>query len=605
MAGQDRKRGAIKDVRRHNLNVLNADRQRPTLAPSLTAVERDRGLRFILQTAQASTPEWLAEAIWRRHGLVAEVEPQFDRVDPAADANGMDRFFLAVLPGLAQRDVADDVFDLGYALADTPDADLVAVEPDVPHAVFHGTPEVTIAGNLNPCQVDDQAPPDRAWHLRTMRVPDAWALTPPGDGRRFGQGSVIGHIDTGWAAHDDFTLANVRLDLGRDFVDDDTDPHDPLESGSFLGGPASPGHGTATSSVIVARGDGGELLPNPAQSEMWGVAPRATLIPIRAIRFVFFLFDSDVARAIRFAADSGCHVISMSLGGVPTTSLEAAVNYAVAKNVIVCAAAGNCLPSVSVAPAVYPNCLAVAGSNVDDRPWLFSSHGAKVGVTAPAENVWASRRAPGDASTAHRHPSQGTSFAVAGVAGLAALWLAFHGRDRLLARYQGGPFLHHVFQHAVRRTSRPSPLLPVGDYGSGIVDAHALLSAPLPDAAAVTGPMTVAGLTALTPPEVVAAMYGDVDPTLVRSELAAVLGGGTGIAATTRAAEGRAETWGPELIHILAQDPAAYRQFGARLASRSPADGPAVAAAAAAPDDGLAHELGRQSSRRLRAALGV
>ncbi len=433
MADRDRGRGRFKDARRHNLSVLNAERRRPTLAPSLTAVERDRGLRFILQTASASTPERLAEAIWRRHGLVADVEPQFAAVDAEADANDMDRFFLATLSGLAQRDIADNVFDLGHALADTPDADLLSVEPDLPHAVFHGTPEITIAGNLNPCTVNAVAPPDRAWHLRTMRVPRAWALTPTGDGRRLGQGSVVGHIDTGWAQHDDFTPASVRLDLGRDFIDDDPDPQDPLEPGSFLGGPSSPGHGTATSSVIVGRGDGSGALPDPAQLEMWGVAPGATLVPIRAIRFVFFLFDSDVARAIQFAADGGCHVISMSLGGVPTTTLEAAVNYAVAKNVIVCAAAGNCLPSVAVGPAIYPNCLAIAGCNIEDRPWQFSSRGAKVAVTAPAENVWASRRTPGDGSTGNRNAGQGTSFAVAGVSGVAALWLSFHGRDRLLA----------------------------------------------------------------------------------------------------------------------------------------------------------------------------
>jgi subtilisin family serine protease len=607
MAVRDREKDEIKDARRHNLRVLNPHRKRPTLAPSLTAVERDRGLRFILQTAEAATPARLEAAIWSRHGLLIEVQRLFPDVDAAADVNGMDRFFLATLPGLAQRDISDDVFDVGYTLAATPDAHLLSVEPDLPHAVFHGTPEITIAGDLNPCNVNVLEPSDRAWHLRTIRVPQAWALTPPHGGSQIGRGSIVGHIDTGWAEHDDFTPANVRLDLGQDFIDDDADPHDPLEPGSFLGGPTSPGHGTATSSVIVGRGDGSEVLPDQAQLELWGVVPGATLIPIRAIRFIFFLFDGDVARAIQFAADQGCHVISMSLGGVPTTALEAAVNYAVAKNVIVCAAAGNCLPSVVVGPAIYPNCIAVAGCNIDRGPWPFSSRGAKVAVTAPAENVWASHRSPGDSSTSARTAGQGTSFAVAGVAGVAALWLAFHGRGRLLEKYEGHTFLHHVFRHLLEATSQASDLLPAGQFGSGIVDAHRLLSEPLPDPIMVDGPASVADLTVLSQTDVIAAMYGDTHPSTVQSLLADLLVGDAQIAADpVHGIEDRQNVWGPELIHILAQDRATYLRFGANLAARRGAGAtPAAVAADDGMDDQTINDLGRFASGKLRAALSA
>ena len=88
MAVRYRKRDQIKDARRHNLKVLNPHRKRPTLAPSLTAVERDRGLRFILQTAEPSTPDRLAVAIQIQHGLAVDVQPLFGAVDSAADANG-------------------------------------------------------------------------------------------------------------------------------------------------------------------------------------------------------------------------------------------------------------------------------------------------------------------------------------------------------------------------------------------------------------------------------------------------------------------------------------------------------------------------------------
>jgi hypothetical protein len=587
--------------RRQNLKVLNPHRPRPALAPSLAATERQHGLRFIVQTGERSSSGHLEAMIWQRHGLAATVQPLFADLDPAADANGMDRFSLVTLPGLARRDIAGNVFDIAHALAnDTPDAAFVSVEPDIPHSVYQGWPDVAIAGDVNPCSVATAAPVDRAWHLRAMRVPAAWARTPAG--RRFGQGSVIGHIDTGWADHDDFFPANVDLERGWDFVGDDPIPRDPLERGSFLGGPASPGHGTATSSVIVGRGDGGATLPDPAAREMWGVAPRATLVPIRAIRFVFFLLDGDVARAIRFAADQGCHVISMSLGGVPTPALEAAVNYAVARNVIVCAAAGNCLPSVVVGPAIYPNCIAVAGCGSGDAPWPFSSHGAAVAVTAPAENVWTARRRPGDPSTGVRTAGQGTSFAVAGVAGIAALWLAHHGREALLSRYRGQAFLHHVFRRLLQETARPSGLLPAGDYGSGIADADALLAAPLPSATEVAGPASVADLTILTQAEVIAAMYGAADRTAVQSQLARLLGPTAALAAGTATPDPRTALWGAELIHLLAQDPAVYQQFGAALATTAGGISP-VAVASGANGDGIAAAIGRIASRSLGAAL--
>jgi hypothetical protein len=280
------------------------------------------------------------------------------------------------------------------------------------------------------------------------------------------------------------------------------------------------------------------------------------------------------------------------------------VNYAVAKNVIVCAAAGNCLPTVSVGPAIYPNCIAVAGCNVDDGPWSFSSRGAKVAVTAPAENVWAARRTPGNAATAHRSASQGTSFAVAGVAGIAALWLAFHGRERLLQRYAGNAFLHHVFAQLLRETARASNLLPAGEFGSGIANAHALLTAALPDPGTVVGPATVPELTVLPQTEVVAAMFGDADPNAVRAEMTMLLGGDAAVAADGMAEiDTRANVWAPELIHILAEDQAAYRQFAANLRAIEGLDVTPEAADATGLDREISGDVGRLASRGLRAVL--
>jgi hypothetical protein len=64
-------------------------------------------------------------------------------------------------------------------------------------------------------------------------------------------------------------------------------------------------------------------------------------------------------------------------------------------------------------------------------------------------------------------------------AGVAALWLARHGRDALITRY-GKPNLQAVFTDVLRHSSRRPAGWDTGEYGSGIVDAGALLAAPLP-----------------------------------------------------------------------------------------------------------------------------
>jgi subtilisin family serine protease len=78
--------------------------------------------------------------------------------------------------------------------------------------------------------------------------------------------------------------------------------------------------------------------------------------------------------------------------------------------------------------------------------------------------------------------SAGTSFSVALTAGVAALWLAHHGRENLIAKY-GKSALQAVFIDVVRRTARRPTGWDGSRYGSGIVDADALLNRDLPAAA--------------------------------------------------------------------------------------------------------------------------
>ena len=161
--------------------------------------------------------------------------------------------------------------------------------------------------------------------------------------------------------------------------------------------------------------------------------------------------------------------------------------YAVDRGVIVCAAAGNIFGANDVLhavvwPAAYSEVLAVAASNANGATWSGSSRGPQVDITAPGESVWHAIAKKGQ-PLREVDRGNGTSFAVAATAGVAALWLAYHGRDHLIATY-GKARLASVFRQIVVTQGFVRPAGWKTDlFGAGIIDALKVLSAPLPPAA--------------------------------------------------------------------------------------------------------------------------
>ena len=304
------------------------------------------------------------------------------------------------------------------------------------------------------------------WALRAIGALAAQQRPPQPGGAPNGRGFRIGHIDTGYSDHPE--LAGM-LDPGRgfDFVDDDNDARDPLYDIPWW--PLdTPGHGTATGSVIASR----------ASAEILGVAPEADLVPIRAVTSVVQVFDGDVARSVDHARRVGCDVITMSLGGRGFAGLRAAIAAAVAEGRIVMAAAGNFVGFV-VAPAVYPECLAVAASNADSEPSSGSSRGDAVDVSAPGESVWVAAIDVGaQPPRFFADRADGTSFSVALLAGVAALWLAHHGPSAIRRQF-GTANVQSAFLEMVRRTCQTPAGWDTAQFGAGIVDADALLAADL------------------------------------------------------------------------------------------------------------------------------
>ena len=121
-------------------------------------------------------------------------------------------------------------------------------------------------------------------------------------------------------------------------------------------------HGTHVTSTIL----GYSFFGTP----MNGVAPKATVIPVKVLNQNGSGWSSVIARGIVYVADlkvgplaSSPVVINMSLGGRVLDAMEkAAIDYAIGQGVIVVAAAGNRGTAGMDYPGAYPPVISVAAS---------------------------------------------------------------------------------------------------------------------------------------------------------------------------------------------------------------------------------------------------
>ena len=260
------------------------------------------------------------------------------------------------------------------------------------------------------------------WGLRRAHIDEAWDLV------RGSPSIIVAVIDTGIDAdHPD--LAGVSLP-GATFV---TAPDPSCVAGSRID---DNGHGTHVAGLIGANGNNGIGIA--------GIAFGVKILPIKALDCQGSGLLSDVASAVIWATDHGARIINISLGSSSAQStLHDAIRYAVAHNVFVVAAAGNCgVPSVRCAsldqpqyPGAYPESFAVTATDQNDLRAAFSNVNSYVALAAPGVRIWSttptypttlSNSNPGTIGYA---AFSGTSQAAPFVAGVAALLLS---EDRTL-----------------------------------------------------------------------------------------------------------------------------------------------------------------------------
>ena len=149
-------------------------------------------------------------------------------------------------------------------------------------------------------------------------------------------------------------------------------------------------HGTHVTSTILG-------FQRTATVKFNGVAPMATVIPVKVLNQNGSGWSSVIARGIVYVTDlklSGALgtnpvVINMSLGGTVLDAMEkAAIDYAVANDVIIVASAGNRGTRGMGYPGAYAPVISVAASGwtgewVGDGSWWYASNVAD--PTNPAD----------------------------------------------------------------------------------------------------------------------------------------------------------------------------------------------------------------------------
>jgi serine protease len=192
------------------------------------------------------------------------------------------------------------------------------------------------------------------WNMRRAGAPTSWRAGA-------GAGVRVAVLDTGLSRVPD--LDGVRVLAGGSFVPG----VDSVKDGN--------GHGTHVAGTIAQATHNGVGVA--------GLAPAVTLLPFKVLADGGFGQSPWIAAAIDEAADQGAQVINLSLGGPPSAVVDIAVRKAIARGVVVVAAAGNTGGPGVGSPASVPGVVAVAALGPSGQRAPYSTTGPEVRIAAP------------------------------------------------------------------------------------------------------------------------------------------------------------------------------------------------------------------------------
>jgi membrane-anchored mycosin MYCP len=306
---------------------------------------------------------------------------------------------------------------------------------------------------------------ERPWSLQRVLLDQLWQETA-------GEGVRVAVIDSGVDTGNPQLTSAVDPSLGADFTPADPQRNDTPPTTSRGDGTTDPvGHGTKVAGIIAAR-------PHE-DTGFVGLAPEATIIPIRQNDEYGSGTVASLARSVDHAVAQGADVINISQDSEQQLSddsaLAQAIDAALDADIVVIASAGNEGADGrrrETYPAAYDGVLAVAASDRNNERAPFSQPGDFVGIAAPGVDMVST--VPGGGQCV----DNGTSFAAPYVAGVAALLRAEH------TNWTAEQVVTQLQQTAERAIPGPDPYL-----GWGVVDpvraltedATAPGAAPIPD----------------------------------------------------------------------------------------------------------------------------
>ena len=263
--------------------------------------------------------------------------------------------------------------------------DIASVEADAPMRAFPtGRPALLFEGQPD---VTAETVPSG---ISQIKAPQAWDITRA-------KGIKVAILDTGIDGQHPDLAPNMRS--GQSFVPHETSTMD------------HNGHGTHCAGTVAAAFTGSGVV---------GVAPAASLYPVKVLDAQGSGSFSWLIAALDWCIENEIHIASMSLGAdMAPTAVGQMCDLAFAKGVLLVAAAGNTGERVGY-PASFGSVVAVSAIDSSNMIAGFSCRGPEVELAAPGVDVLSTVPGGGYARF------NGTSMACPHVAGAAALAWGSH-----------------------------------------------------------------------------------------------------------------------------------------------------------------------------------
>ncbi len=365
-------------------------------------VELDSGYAFdglsILSTSSVDTgsalyAQNLESALERAGALSIRPVVPFSFGDPAlAESLGLTRMYLVNLDGSVGSIEASDVLEASGGVVIKADPVVVGSQTDQDGPNDPGFPTQYSLHNLGQTiegvegTVDSDVDAFEAWNLNA------------------GAGQVVIAVLDSGVSHEHPDLFHKLVDgynsTGQGSSSDADDTYN--------------SHGTHVAGIAAAQSNNG--------TGMTGMSWGSPIMPVKIANILGFTSDLWMSEGLIWAADNGARVAVISFGLDNGSDLmQAAMQYAHDRGVVICASTGNSGSEGVKYPAKYPETIAVAATDNQDQLASFSTYGPEVTVAAPGVDIISTWHSLGQPTYSFE---SGTSASCPLVGGVAALVLS-------------------------------------------------------------------------------------------------------------------------------------------------------------------------------------